>query len=43
MNEEEKAIIEEKLIECYKIKNITFDDETLYKEEIINRKKRKKV
>lgn len=33
MNEEEKAIIEEKLIECYKIKGITFDDKTLYKEE----------
>ena len=30
LNEEEKAIIEEKLIECYKIKNITFDDESLY-------------
>jgi len=25
MNEEEKAIIEEKIIECYKLKNITFD------------------
>ena len=36
MDEEEKAIIEEKLIECYKLKNITFDDETLYKEKIIN-------
>lgn len=33
MNEEEKAIIEEKLIECYRIKGITFDDKTLYKEE----------
>ena len=33
MNEEEKAIIEEKLIECYKLKGITFDDESLYKEE----------
>jgi len=31
MNEEEKAIIEEKLIEVYKIKGITFDDKTLYK------------
>ena len=30
MNEEEKAILEEKIIECYKEKNITFDDETLY-------------
>ena len=36
MDEEEKAIIEEKLIECYKLRNITFDDETLYKEKIIN-------
>ena len=36
MNEEEKAIIEEKIIECYKLKNITFNDETLYKEKIIN-------
>ena len=33
MNEEEKAIIEGKLIECYKLKGITFDDESLYKEE----------
>jgi len=33
MNEEEKAIIEEKIIECYKLKNITFDDQTLYKKE----------
>ena len=31
MNEEEKSIIEEKLIELYKLKNITFDDSTLYK------------
>ena len=31
LTEEEKAILEEKLIECYKEKNITFDDETLYK------------
>ena len=30
MNEEEKALIEEKLIECYKLKGITFEDETLY-------------
>ena len=36
MNEEEKAIIEEKIIECYKLKDITFDDETLYKEKVIN-------
>lgn len=33
MDEEEKAIIEEKLIECYAQKGITFDDETLYKKE----------
>jgi len=30
MNEEEKALLEEKIIECYKEKNITFDDESLY-------------
>ncbi len=38
MNEEEKSIIEEKLIELYKLKNITFEDNTLYKidEEKIN-------
>ncbi len=33
MNEEEKAILEEKLIECYKQKGITFDDKSLYKGE----------
>ena len=33
LNEEEKAIIEEKLIEVYKQKGITFDDKTLLKEE----------
>lgn len=33
LNEEEKAIIEEKLIELYKNKGITFDDQTLYKKE----------
>ena len=33
MNEEEKAILEDKLIELYKIKNITFDDKSLFKEE----------
>ena len=32
INEEEKSIIEEKLIETYKRKEINFDDETLYKE-----------
>ena len=33
LNEEEKAIIEEKLIEMYKEKGITFDDNSLYKKE----------
>lgn len=33
MDEEEKAILEEKLIECYAKKGITFDDESLYKQE----------
>ena len=32
LDEEEKAILEEKIIECYKIKEITFDDKTLYKQ-----------
>lgn len=32
LNEEEKALIEEKLIKTYKNKNIDFDDESLYKE-----------
>lgn len=32
LNEEEKAILEEKIIECYKEKNITFNDESLYKD-----------
>lgn len=41
MNEEEKAILEEKIIECYKLKGITFDDETLYKEEFIEGKKKR--
>ena len=36
MNEEEKAIIEEKIIECYKFKGINFDDESLYKMKCIN-------
>ena len=31
LNEEEKAIIEEKIIEVYKLKNITFEDESLFK------------
>ena len=33
MDEEEKAILEEKIILTYKEKNITFNDETLYKNE----------
>ncbi len=33
LDEEEKAILEEKLIKCYKQKNINFDDESLYKKE----------
>lgn len=37
MNEEERAILEEKIIECYKQKNITFDDNSLFK--IKNKKK----
>ena len=32
LNEEEKALIEEKLIETYNNKGINFDDKTLYKE-----------
>ena len=31
LNEEEKALLEEKLIECYEQKQITFEDKTLYK------------
>ena len=41
LNEEEKAVIEEKLIETYKRKGITFDDESLYK--IYNKKRTKKI
>ena len=44
LNEEEKALIEEKLIETYKTKNITFDDESLYKNnknKIINKEFKK--
>ncbi len=33
LNEEEKALIEEKLIETYNEKNINFDDKSLYKKE----------
>ena len=41
LDEEEKALLEEKLIEVYKIKNINFDDESLYienKNNIISKK-----
>ena len=31
LNEEEKAILEEKIIEVYKLKNITFEDKSLFK------------
>ena len=31
LNEEEKALIEDSLIQTYKIKNITFNDDSLYK------------
>ena len=33
MDEEEKAILEEKIIKCYNKKGITFDENTLYKNE----------
>ena len=33
LNEEEKAIIEEKIIEVYKLKNINFNDESLFKDD----------
>ena len=33
LDEEAKAILEEKIIECYSRKGITFDDNTLYKNE----------
>ncbi len=41
LNEEEKALIEEKLILTYKNKNIDFDDESLYKKIRINKKIKK--
>ena len=37
LNEEDKAVLEDKIIECYKEKNITFDDNSLFK--IKNKKK----
>ena len=39
LNEEEKALIEEKLIETYEQKGITFDDESLFNINLKNRKK----
>ena len=33
LDEEEKALLEEKLIKCYEEKQITFEDESLYKED----------
>ena len=36
LNEEEKALLEEKLILTYKIKNINFNDKSLYKKGKIN-------
>ena len=33
INEEEKSLLEEKIIELYKLKNITFEDSSLYKKE----------
>ena len=38
LDEEEKALIEEKLIMTYKIKDINFDDKSLYKDVEINKK-----
>lgn len=38
LNEEEKGLIEEKIIETYRIREITFDDNSLYK--IIKQKKK---
>ena len=31
LKEDEKALLEDKIIECYRSKNITFNDESLYK------------
>ena len=41
LDEEEKALIEEKLIQTYQNKNITFDDNTLFKEIEKNKKIKK--
>lgn len=39
LNEEEKALIEEKIIQTYKKKNITFDDDSLYIQKNNNKRK----
>lgn len=41
LNEEEKALIEEKLIKTYQLKEINFDDKSLYKEIRKNKKVKK--
>ena len=43
MNEEQKAVLEENLIECYKQKGITFQDESLYEEDKKKFKKSEKM
>ena len=43
MDEEEKSILEEKLIETYKLKGITFDDNSLYKNNEKNKLNIKKI
>lgn len=40
LKEEEKAILEEKIIECYKQKGINFDDKSLYKKSVKNKKEK---
>ena len=42
INEEEKGILENKLIECYKKKKINFNDNSLYKADENNKKRFKK-
>ena len=43
LNEEEKAILEEKIIETYSQKDITFNDDSLYKNNNLNKKEFKKT
>ena len=43
MDEEEKSILEEKLIETYKLKGITFEDDSLYKNNEKNKLNVKKI